>query len=242
MLMSKLSWVIQIGEISLVKDFTSSMDVYMTDEERAEMEADGFPIDATKTATSTEGATGPSTTESSAAGSSTPPATTAGATESASTEPEAHGHAHHHGHMTLHTGGSGTSTPVATGSTSASATTKSDLKATKGKPKLTPEQKAKLEKIEAEKEKARAERIETLTKNMIQRIRPFVEAKRPGDVNDAETKAFEQKTRLEADDLKLESFGVELLHTIGNVYMQKSSTFVKSKKFYGGGFLGRMKE
>jgi hypothetical protein len=85
-------------------------------------------------------------------------------------------------------------------------------------------------------------RVDTLTKNLITRIRPFVEAKHPGDANDPETVAFENKTRLEAEDLKLESFGVELLHTIGNVYIQKSTTFVRSKKFLGGGFFSRLKE
>jgi hypothetical protein len=88
----------------------------------------------------------------------------------------------------------------------------------------------------------RANRVDTLVKNLIARIRPFVEAKHPGDAQDPETIAFEKRTRLEAEDLKLESFGVELLHTIGNVYIQKSTTFVKSKKFLGGGFFSRLKE
>jgi len=58
-----------------------------------------------------------------------------------------------------------------------------------------------------------------------------------------ETIAFEQKMKREADDLKLESFGVELLHTIGNVYMMKASTFMKSRKFLGiPGFFSRLKE
>jgi len=43
--------------------------------------------------------------------------------------------------------------------------------------------------------------------------------------------------------LKLESFGVELLHTIGTVYMMKASSFMKSKKFLGiPGFFSRLKE
>jgi hypothetical protein len=54
----------------------------------------------------------------------------------------------------------------------------------------------------------------------------------------------------EADDLKLESFGVEvgthvlwciavdprspqLLHTIGNIYIMKATSFMKSRKFLG---------
>jgi hypothetical protein len=38
----------------------------------------------------------------------------------------------------------------------------------------------------------------------------LVHAKNPGDVNDPETKVFESKIRVEAEDLKLESFGIEV--------------------------------
>jgi hypothetical protein len=110
------------------------------------------------------------------------------------------------------------------------------------KPKLTPEQKEKLAAIEVEKERARTERVNLLAKDLVTFIRPFVEAKNPGDVADSETTAFEKKTRLEAEDLKLESFGVELLHTIGNVYITKATNYVRSKKFFGGGFIGRLRE
>lgn len=54
-------------------------------------------------------------------------------------------------------------------------------------------------------------RIETLTKKLVDRIRPFVDAHKPGDPNDPETIAFEKRMKLEADDLKLESFGVEVI-------------------------------
>ena len=53
-------------------------------------------------------------------------------------------------------------------------------------------------------------RVKTLTNKLIERIRPFVDAEHPGDPNDPETIAFQKKIQLEADDLKLESFGVEV--------------------------------
>lgn len=53
-------------------------------------------------------------------------------------------------------------------------------------------------------------RIEDLEKKLVQRIRPFVDAKNPGELNDPETKAFEARIRTEAEDLKLESFGIEV--------------------------------
>jgi len=82
-----------------------------------------------------------------------------------------------------------------------------------------------------------------LTTKMMERVRPFVEAKHPGDKDDPETMAFETRMKREAEDLKLESFGVELLHTIGSVYMMKASSFMKSRKFLGiPGFFSRLKE
>jgi len=80
----------------------------------------------------------------------------------------------------------------------------------KKRPKITPEQKKKLEEMEAQRKKAMEERIETLTKQLIERLRPFVDAKHPGERNDPETLAFEDKMKREAEDMKLESFGVEV--------------------------------
>lgn len=78
------------------------------------------------------------------------------------------------------------------------------------KAKITPEQKKKLQELEEERRKNMEERIDTLTKKLVERLRPFVHAKRPGDKDDPETQAFEAKMRREADDMKLESFGVEV--------------------------------
>ena len=76
--------------------------------------------------------------------------------------------------------------------------------------KMTPEQKQKLQELEVERKKNMEERIESLHKKLIDRLRPFVDAKNPGAPDDPETKTFEEKMRREADDLKLESFGVEV--------------------------------
>ena len=119
------------------------------------------------------------------------------------------------------------------------------------RPKLTPEQKKKLEEIEMQRKKAMEERIDTLTKQLIERLRPYVDAKNPGDRDDPETVAFQDKIKQEAEDMKLESFGIEvclpftryrssltntrsqLLHAIGSVYVTKATSFLKSKKFLG---------
>lgn len=57
-----------------------------------------------------------------------------------------------------------------------------------------------------------------LTTKLKDRLQPFVTAKDPGAEHDTETIAFKEKMRKEAEDLKIESFGVEILHTIGELY------------------------
>ncbi|TIB69088.1 DnaJ-domain-containing protein [Wallemia mellicola] len=110
--------------------------------------------------------------------------------------------------------------------------------------KLTEEQKAKLKEVEAQSEKEKEERIKYLTDRMKERLRVFVESRHPGAENDPETKRFQENIQREAEDLKLESFGIELLHTIGSVYLTKGQNHIKSRKGFLGlsGFFGRVKE
>lgn len=124
--------------------------------------------------------------------------------------------------------------------------------AAKKRAKVTQEQRERLREQDEERRRVMKERVAMLTTKMVERLRPFVEAKHPGEKDDPETMAFENKMKREAEDLKLESFGVEvvfffscgihwfiffaswqLLHTIGNVYMMKASSFMKSRKFLG---------
>jgi len=136
--------------------------------------------------------------------------------------------------------GSGTASPV--GHPGESGKT-SHLEARKKGKKLTPEQRAKLDEAMRERRKRMEERVEALVVKLVDRIRPFMDVQNPQDMNDPEIKVFVEKMRREAEDLKLESFGIELLHTIGTVYAGKASTFFKSKKFFGiGGFWSKVKE
>lgn len=94
---------------------------------------------------------------------------------------------------------------------------------------------------------------------MKERLRVFVESRNPGAETDPETKRFQENIQREAEDLKLESFGIEvrdltlksllltlckLLHTIGGVYLTKGQNHIKSRKGFLGlsGFFGRVKE
>lgn len=95
------------------------------------------------------------------------------------------------------------------------------------------EQREKIREHDQKRREALKERVSMLEKKMIERLRPFVDSKNPGGKDDPETMAFAEKMKKEVEDLKLESFGVELLHTIGSVYMMKATSFMKSRKFLG---------
>jgi len=72
------------------------------------------------------------------------------------------------------------------------------------------EQREKLREHDKARRKAMEARVAMLTNKMIERIRPFVEAKVPGAKDDPESNAFAERMKREVEDLKLESFGVEV--------------------------------
>lgn len=95
-------------------------------------------------------------------------------------------------------------------------------------------------KLEEEQEKHREEIQQQLTKQLIDRLSLYTETDKSDDIK----KSFTEKFRLEAENLKMESFGLELLHTIGSIYYNKANTFLKSHNtFWGiGGWYGTLKE
>ncbi|KAI5803805.1 X-domain of DnaJ-containing-domain-containing protein [Geopyxis carbonaria] len=104
---------------------------------------------------------------------------------------------------------------------------------------LSKEQRDELAAYEAERRKIRQERVDTLSKKLIDRICVWTETDKGSDT----TFAFNEKTKYEVENLKMESFGIDILHAIGNVYVSKGAAFVKSQKFLGiGGFFSRLKD
>jgi len=109
----------------------------------------------------------------------------------------------------------------------------------KKKAGLTKEQREELAAYELERKKIREERIANLSKKLIDRISVWTETDKASDV----TAAFKDKIRLEIENLKMESFGIEILHAIGTTYTMKASSFLKSQKFLGiSGFFSRIKD
>lgn len=114
-----------------------------------------------------------------------------------------------------------------------------ELRKKEKKKGLTKEQREELAAYEAERKRIRDERVDTLAKKLLDRISIWTETDKGKDV----TKAFQEKTRLECESLKMESFGLEILHTVGTTYLQKATSFLKSQKFLGvSGFFSRMKD
>lgn len=109
----------------------------------------------------------------------------------------------------------------------------------KKKAGLTKEQREELLAYEKERKRIRDERVETLSKKLVDRISIWTETDKGADV----TAAFQTKTQLEVENLKMESFGLDILHAIGTTYLQKASSFLKSQKFLGiSGFFSRLKD
>ncbi|KAK2067852.1 hypothetical protein P8C59_001558 [Phyllachora maydis] len=104
---------------------------------------------------------------------------------------------------------------------------------------LTREQREQLQALERERARVRQERVDELARKLLDRISVWTETDRGPDV----TRAFVEKTRLEVEDLKMESFGLDILHAIGQTYVSKATALLRSQKLFGmGGFLSRVRD
>lgn len=113
-------------------------------------------------------------------------------------------------------------------------TNKSDQEKEKEK-----KRKEELEKFEEECRIKKEEMTKKLSENLVQKLCLFTETDMKEDV----AKSFMQKISYEAESLKMESFGLEILRTIGAVYKLKLKIFLKNQSFLGlGGLWWSMKE
>jgi hypothetical protein len=92
------------------------------------------------------------------------------------------------------------------------------------KPSISKEQ---MEKMKKQQE----ERVEKLAENLQHKLQSYTDGQ--------STESFQEQIKLEADKLKTESYGLELLHAIGGVYQLRAKHYLGMK---GGGmpsiFLG----
>ncbi|KZV63053.1 DnaJ-domain-containing protein [Peniophora sp. CONT] len=112
----------------------------------------------------------------------------------------------------------------------------------KGREILSPEEKArkdaKQREISAKKAAVREERVKQLVDNLERKLGIFTESATGPDDKDV-TDSFRTICQLEAEELKQESYGTELLQCIGYVYLSKGKQFqASSQTFLGvGGWL-----
>ncbi|KAH3669525.1 hypothetical protein WICMUC_004947 [Wickerhamomyces mucosus] len=90
-------------------------------------------------------------------------------------------------------------------------------------------EKSKLEEHEEEMQRKREETIEKLSKTLIERLSVLTESSYDQGCKDA----FRAKFEIETNTLKMESFGLDILHTIGKVYINKAQIFLDSQTFLG---------
>lgn len=97
-----------------------------------------------------------------------------------------------------------------------------------------------LEKFEEECAQKKIETRKELVKTLLDKLSLFTETDMEPDV----VESFKQKLHYEAETLKMESFGLEILHTLGHIYKMKLRIFLKKQTtFMGlGGFWPTMKE
>lgn len=224
-----------IGEISLMKDLTKTMDITMQEEGDEEE----FP--GTEAAKKESAAAAEKSHEAAPSTATPPSASVAEGTDSP--KPDVPSPA-----------ASGTSTPRPSGipmrpalmdkseedvRLAATEDEKELRKKEKKKGGLTKEQREQLAAYEKERARIRQERVDTLVRKLIDRLSVWTETDKGPEV----TKAFQEKTRLEVENLKMESFGLDILHAIGQTYLSKATALLKSQKFLGiGGFFSRLKD
>ncbi|KAJ1910749.1 hypothetical protein IWQ60_010491 [Tieghemiomyces parasiticus] len=101
------------------------------------------------------------------------------------------------------------------------------------KPILTEEEKeAKRKKDQArqeERDQAREARVSKLVDNLKRKLALYTET----DADPVALRAFTELMEVEANELKLESYGVPLLHAIGYVYSYKARQFLQRSEFFG---------
>ncbi|KAL5358631.1 X-domain of DnaJ-containing-domain-containing protein [Aspergillus floccosus] len=221
-----------IGEISLMKDLTTTMDITMQEMEEDELVASAEEkLHIHDEKVKAEGTSGAAAESASAPAPSPAPAAEKPAPSSGTSTPR-----RPLGQQAIMDKSEEEARMEAAG---LSQEEKELRKKGKKKGGLTPEQQERLAAYEMERKKARDERVDTLAAKLIDKISVWTETDKGADV----TRAFEEKIRLEVENLKMESFGLEILHAIGQTYNQKATSFLKSQKFLGiSGFFSRLKD
>ncbi|KAI7849331.1 X-domain of DnaJ-containing-domain-containing protein [Circinella umbellata] len=109
---------------------------------------------------------------------------------------------------------------------------------------LTPEEKAEKEaqkeKAEQERAETREKRVDTLVTKLINKLSLYTEL---NDTSPTSIAAFTNIIQIEAEDLKHENYGLELLHAIGGTYTMKANQYLGKNVAFGlGGMFHSVRE
>lgn len=99
----------------------------------------------------------------------------------------------------------------------------------KKKQKISAEKRERFAKLDEEARQAKLLRVEELSSNLLSKIESYQSV-----ASNREALAqFVQKLQKELEDLKIESFGIQLLQLIGKVYQQQASAAIQSARTFG---------
>ncbi|CAI4914740.1 CGH_3_HP_G0023210.mRNA.1.CDS.1 [Saccharomyces cerevisiae] len=96
------------------------------------------------------------------------------------------------------------------------------------KDKLSKEQREKLMEMEKKRREDMMKQVDELAEKLNEKIARYLIAVKSNNLEE-----FTRKLDQEIEDLKLESFGLELLYLLARVYKTKANNFIMSKKTYG---------
>ncbi|EMG47048.1 CAJ1 Protein CAJ1 [Candida maltosa Xu316] len=97
------------------------------------------------------------------------------------------------------------------------------------KQKMSKQKREELYKLQEEARQVKLQRVEELSKSLLIRIENYETAK-----NNKEALAnFVRKLNTEFEDMKIESFGIQLLHLIGKIYTNQAHAAISSSKTFG---------
>lgn len=99
----------------------------------------------------------------------------------------------------------------------------------KKKKGMTLEQKEKIMQMHEENKRAEEERVNDLAEKLLSRIQKYESCV----TNTEALNHFKQQLNEELEDLKIESFGIELLHLIGKIYINQARATINACKTYG---------
>lgn len=99
----------------------------------------------------------------------------------------------------------------------------------KKKQKITQEQREELRQLHEENQRVKQERIAELAKNLLSRVEKYQSVVKNPD----SFAQYKLKLNQELEDLKIESFGIQLLHLIGKIYVDQANATIQSCKTFG---------